>query len=199
MLSRFYKKINITDNELIVEVIRKSLWSWLWSLILAVILLLLPFFLIYPLLLQGGWGLMVFIVTVILALILLYRIYLNYFYTALVVTNKRLIDMEQLGFFSQSTNVILYNKIQDVNFKTSGLLPTLLKIGDIYISFIGDHNSFIELTTVKYPSLVVSKIIRQREKYFESKRQNQGQEAIKLLNKIKKRLGEDKFNQLISN
>lgn len=199
MYNRLIKKVNLGDTETVIDIIRKTLWYWFWSIILAIILLILPFFLIYPLFLQGVWGVVAFFTSITISLILIYRIYRSYYYTALVITSKRLIDMEQIGFFSNSSSVVLYGKIQDVNYKSRGLIPTILKIGNIYISFINDKNSFIELESIKYPALVVTKIIKQRENYFEEKRQSAGKEAIKLLEKIKRRLGEEKFNRLISN
>ncbi len=199
MSKRLIKKINTQDDEIVIDIIRKSLWYWFWSITLAIVLLILPFFLIYPLFLQGWWGAMVFFVVLAISLILIYRIYRIYHYTALIITTKRLIDMEQTGFLNNSSSVILYGKIQDVNYKSHGLLQTIFKIGDINISFVNDKSSFIELDSIKYPSMVVSKIIRARESYFEAKRQTAGQEAIKLLEKIKRKLGEDRFNQLVSN
>ena len=199
MSKRLYRKLNLTDNEIVIDVIRKSLWYWLWPLFLAITLLLLPFFLIYPLLLQGTWGLIVFGIVCFLALILIYRIYRSYHYTVLVITNKKLIDMEQNGIFHNNSSVILYGKIKDVNYKSSGIWQTIFKIGRIHISFINDNDNYIELIAIKYPSLVVGKIIRERENYFETKRQTAGREAIRLLLKIKNKLGEDKYNRLISN
>ncbi|MDO8669294.1 MAG: PH domain-containing protein [Candidatus Buchananbacteria bacterium] len=199
MFNRLIKRINIQDNEIVIDVIRKSLWHFFWPILLVVILLLLPFFLIYPLFLQGTWGVAVFSATLAVALTITYRIYKSYYYTALVITSKRLIDMEQLGFFRSSLGVVLYGKIEDVNYKSKGLFQAVLKIGHVYISFVNDDNAFIELQSIRYPSLAVSKIISQREDYFEAKRQTAGREAIKLLAKIKRRLGEDKFNEIISN
>lgn len=199
MSKKLIKKINIQDDEIVIDIIRKSLWYWFGSIFFAVVFLLLPFFLIYPLFLQGWWGAIVFLVVLVISLILIYRTYRNYHYTALIITSKRLIDMEQSGFLNNSSSVILYGKIQDVNYKSYGLLQTIFKIGDINISLVNDKSSFIELKSIKHPSMVVSKIIRQRENYFAAKRQTAGREAIKLLEKIKRKLGEDKFNRLVSN
>lgn len=199
MSNRLIKKINISDNEEVIDIIRKSWWHWGWSMMLTILLLLLPFFLIYPLFLQGTWGVVLFGVIVFSALVLLYRAYRMYYYTALIITNRRLIDMEQSGLLGHSSGVVLYGKIQDVNFKTKGLLKTIFNIGHIYIFFTNDNNSFIELQSIKNPALIVGRIINQRENYFELKGKTAGQEAIKLLARIKRRLGEDKFNKLISN
>lgn len=199
MSNKFIRKLNIADNEIVIDIIRKSLWSFWRSILLAIILLLLPFFLIYPLFLQGTWGLAVFGVVCFIALILIYRIHRAYYYTALIITNKRLIDMEQTGFLDNTSSVVLYGKIKDVNYKSRGLLQTIFKVGHIHISFINDENNFIELLGIKHPSSVVGKIILARENYLEMKRQTAGRDAIRLLARIKNRLGEDKYQKLISN
>ena len=150
MSNKLIKKINIADNEVIIDVIRKSLWHYFRPLFMAISMILLPFFLIYPLFLQGTWGVILFFSVVIIALLLIYRVYLIYSNTALVITNKRLIDMERLGFLNSSSSIVLYGKIQDVNHQTNGLLKTIFSLGHIYIYFINDKNSFIELKSIKY-------------------------------------------------
>lgn len=197
MSKRLIKKINLQGNELIIDIIRPSLWHFLGQMAVATILLLLPFFLIYPLFSYGVWGLATFSLILILALVLICRLKLIYDYNALIITDKRMVDIEQLGFFNSVCTVILYSKIREVNYQSKGFLAALFRLGNIRISLINDDNSFIELTAIKYPSLVVSKIIKQRESYLAAQRQIAGDEAVRLLSRIKKKLGEDEFNRLV--
>ncbi|OGY49883.1 MAG: hypothetical protein A3B89_03490 [Candidatus Buchananbacteria bacterium RIFCSPHIGHO2_02_FULL_40_13] len=197
MSNRLIRKIISRSDEAVYDIIRPALWSRFWQIILAVILINLPFFLIYPLFLRGYWGVAIFAALLMIALFYLLRLYYGRYYTALLITNKRLIDASLTGFFNFSVLTILYGKIQDVDYKSKGLLKTILKIGDIYITFIKDQETLIKLASIKNPHQVVEMIIEQRDRYLREKREVQGQEAIRILAGLKKKLGEEKFNQLI--
>ena len=198
MSNRLIRKIISQSDEAVYDIIRPSLWSRFWQIILAVILVNLPFFLIYPLFLRGYWGVAIFAALLVIALLYLLRIYFGRYYTALLITNKRLVDVSQTGFFNFSAITLLYGPIQDVNYQAQGLIKTLFKIGDIYITFIKDQATLVKLPSIKNPYRVVEMIIEQRDRYLKEKREVQGQEAIRILARLKRKLGEDKFNQLIS-
>lgn len=198
MSNRLIKKIISKSDEAVFDVIRPSLWSRFWQILLAIILVNLPFFLIYPLFLRGYWGVGIFVALLIIAGLYLLRIYYGRYYTALLVTNKRLVDVSRTGFFNFSAITIFYGKIQDIDYQSGGLLKTVFKIGDIYITFVKDRESLIKLTSIKNPRRVVEMILEQRDNYLRNKRQAQGQAAIRTLALLKMKLGEEKFNRLVS-
>lgn len=197
-MNKLIRKIVSKGDEVVLETVRRSLWHWFWPIVLAIILINLPFFLIYPLFQYGQWGLVAFFTILILAMLFLYRIYLGYYYTALLITSKRLIDIDQRGFFGRSANTILYGKIQDVNSRSKGIINMILRTGDIYITFTKDKTNVVRLDSVRRPSEVVEMIMEQREIYMDGKRSNSGSQAVTLLKKIRRRLGEDKYAKLIS-
>ena len=127
MSNRLIRKIISRSDEAVYDIIRPSLWSRFWQIILAVVLVNLPFFLIYPLFLRGYWGVVIFAALLVIALLYLLRIYFGRYYTALLITNKRLIDVSLNGFLDFSVITILYGKIQDVNYKSKGLIKNLFK------------------------------------------------------------------------
>lgn len=50
---------------------------------------------------------------------------------AWVITNERIIDIEQKGFFRRQVSSFPLDRIQDVTFETNGLLATLLHFGNV--------------------------------------------------------------------
>lgn len=198
MYSKLISKIIKKNDEVVSYVVRKSLWSRFWSILIAIVFVNLPFFLLYPLFQYGLWGVVSFSVILVLAILFLFRIYIIHYYTALLVTDKRLVDVERAGFFSRSVNSIAYIKIQDVNYKSKGILKSIFKIGDVYITFIGDNHSIIKLESVKHPDDVVGRIIQMKEHHQKEKRKSSNTNAVRLLKRIKRRVGEARFNQLIS-
>ncbi len=74
--------------------------------------------------------------------ILVYR-FTDYYLDKWVVTNKRVIDVEQRGFFARETSSARYHKIQDITVTISGFLPTLFNFGTIQIQTAAEVLEFI--------------------------------------------------------
>lgn len=65
-----------------------------------------------------------------------------YFLNTLIITDKRIIENKQLGFFNNIVNEIKLDKVQDVSVKIQGPLATFLKYGDVEIQSAGAVNKF---------------------------------------------------------
>ena len=65
-----------------------------------------------------------------------------YSLNTLVITNKRVIETKQLGFFKYSANEFQKDKIQDISVKIIGILPSLLNYGNLEIQTAGSENKF---------------------------------------------------------
>lgn len=65
--------------------------------------------------------------------------WVKWYYTVFVVTDQRFIHMHQEGLFSRSVVDLGLDKIQNVNYRVSGVQQTLLGFGTIVIqAFVGD-------------------------------------------------------------
>lgn len=60
-----------------------------------------------------------------------------------LITNKRIVDVEQNGMFSRKVSSAHYEQIQDVTVNVSGLINTLLKLGDIHVQTAGEKREFV--------------------------------------------------------
>jgi len=70
-------------------------------------------------------------------------IWTNYYLDVWVVTNKRIVDIEQHSLFSRDLSEFRLDRIQDVTIEVKGLLPTLLHFGDIHVQTAGETREFI--------------------------------------------------------
>ncbi|HSX24503.1 MAG TPA: PH domain-containing protein [Candidatus Andersenbacteria bacterium] len=61
----------------------------------------------------------------------------NYYLDMLVITNKRIVDMEQFILFSRDEVTIPIDRIEDVKIDVKGFFPTILKYGNIQIQTAG--------------------------------------------------------------
>lgn len=86
-------------------------------------------------------------------------IFTNYYLDQIVVTNKRIIDIEQIGLFSRDIATTSINRLQDIKVELSGIFPTLLKYGDLHIQSAGAHKEIL-IKGIKHPEKVKEVILR---------------------------------------
>jgi len=67
----------------------------------------------------------------------------NYYLDVIILTNKRVIDIEQIGLFARDIAELRYENIEDLRVEVIGLLPSLLHYGNINIQTAGEHREFI--------------------------------------------------------
>ena len=70
-------------------------------------------------------------------------IWTNYYLDVWIVTSKRILDIEQHGLFSRDMSEFRLDRIQDVTIEVKGILPTLLRFGDIHVQTAGEAREFI--------------------------------------------------------
>lgn len=73
----------------------------------------------------------------------LFVVWVNFYLDVWIVTNNRVVNIEQLGLFSRHTSELKHNKIQDVTSEVQGLVPTLFGYGNVYIQTAGNKQRFV--------------------------------------------------------
>ncbi len=74
----------------------------------------------------------------------------NYFLDIWVLTNKRLVDVDQRGLFKRDISEIRLEKIEDINIKIFGIIDTFLGIGTVEIESAGAVKEF-SLKNIAHP------------------------------------------------
>lgn len=137
------------DEKIIMKVRRHKLGLFFRSLFLSVFIILPPILFwitektfsihgnssalfagIYSLILLVAW--MMFFV-----------IWTSYYLDVLVITDKRIIDIDQKGFFSREVSTLSLDKVQDITINISGVLATFLNFGTIQIQTAAETEEFI--------------------------------------------------------
>jgi uncharacterized membrane protein YdbT with pleckstrin-like domain len=80
----------------------------------------------------------------------LFGAFLDYYLDFWVVTNDRLLNIEQEGTFSRTVSELDLYKIQDATSEVKGILPSLFGYGDIHIQTAGETQRF-ELKQIPNP------------------------------------------------
>ncbi len=139
------------ENEKILAVIHRH-WFNILTHFFAVIFLLLGtviFFFLAPVLagLVGfviNTALLLFITSTLLLFTWVYGffIWIDYYFDVWVITDERVLNIEQKGLFTRIVSEVNLWRVQDVTTRVEGFLPTLLNFGDIFIQTAGEEKRF---------------------------------------------------------
>jgi uncharacterized membrane protein YdbT with pleckstrin-like domain len=160
--------IKLKDGERIIRVVR-SYWAvHLPGLIVGAALTIVPFFFMFPLF-QVGWpGMVGFVFFVAVGLWYGLRALVIWYWNVFIVTDQRVVDVDQRGFFRRSVSEAGYDKIQDASYSVNGVWRSLLDFGTVRLETAGG-GSALEITDVQDPKgvhhLVTETIGRHRERH----------------------------------
>lgn len=84
--------------------------------------------------------------------------WIDFYYDIHIVTNRRIIDIDQNGLFSRQINELTLDHIEDVSAKIDGVFPTFFNYGDVHIQTAGARANFT-LDKIPYPRNVAALIV----------------------------------------
>jgi len=67
----------------------------------------------------------------------------NYYLDVFIVTNERVIHIEQLGLFRRRIAELRLERVQDVTIEQLGVLPTLFHFGTVRVQTAGEAGAFV--------------------------------------------------------
>lgn len=149
--------IDLKKDEYVVKVIRRHLFVLFTRSLYLVFLFILPFVLfnIFPKYIQilnvdiSSISFNTSLVVLLMALWTLvltlkfFSFWTDHYLDGWIITNKRIVDIEQKGFFSRQVSNFRVSSIQDVTTDIHGIIATLLNFGDIHVQTAGTFQKFI--------------------------------------------------------
>ena len=97
-----------------------------------------------------------------------FLIWIDYWLDVWIVTDERVVNIEQKGLFSRHVSELHFNTVQDVTSKVQGIIPTLLNYGDVEVQTAAEKSRFL-FRRVPEPYKIKAMIVeRQRQAYEES-------------------------------
>lgn len=173
--------INFGKNEHVLFEVRKHWFLIATEIFILFILALLPFFILeilhsfniqidFNINLAGFWPIFIFFYSfwLIILWIIGFVFWTNYFLDVWVVTNEKILDIEQLGLFNREISILHLDKIQDITFEVRGVVNTFLKIGDLHIQTAGQEKEFV-IRGIGSPDKVSEDLNRVLAKYWNNK------------------------------
>ena len=161
-------------SELVLDIIRRHWFVYLPFLFLATVMLIPIMIGVYlwfngTVVIAPGWENIIILATSIyLLLIQALMIYgfVDYYLDVYIVTDRRIVDISQNGFFKRSISELNLRQIQDVSANVSGFASTLLHFGDVHIQTAAERPNFSFLG-VPHPYEVSKKILDLHEAYLQ--------------------------------
>ncbi len=95
-------------------------------------------------------------------ILFLYQQFLDYWLDMWIVTNRRIINIEQRGLFSRTTSELRLYRIQDVTAEVTGFLHSMLDYGMVYVQTAGEKEYFA-FEDVPHPNQISKDILHLAE------------------------------------
>lgn len=166
--------MKLESGETIITVVRKHIIVLLLDALGLILLLLVPLVAWY--LLSGrpietevltvslsassGVTLMIFALWTLILWILFFIRWTDYYLDNWKITNRRLINTDQKGFFTREVSSLAHAKIQDVTIEVNGIIATLFNFGDVHVQTAAEMREFV-IRNVPRPKEVKQEIMAQ--------------------------------------
>lgn len=98
-------------------------------------------------------------------ILFLFQAWIDYYLDIWIITNERIISIEQLGLFKRTISELRINRVQDVTSEVHGFLPTIFKYGNVSVQTASSEEKF-NLWQVPHPDEITRKIMALQEKYI---------------------------------
>lgn len=92
-------------------------------------------------------------------LIFFFNAWIDHHLDLWIITDRRVVDVDQRGILSRVVSVHRIERIQDMAVETNGVLPNLLKYGNLHIQTAGEQRRFI-FENIPHPQDVLATLNR---------------------------------------
>ena len=104
-------------------------------------------------------------------------IWVDYYFDVWIVTDRRIVNIEQKGLFSRIVSELELENIQDITTDVKGIIPTFLNYGNLYVQTAAEKERFI-FRHIPDP-YEVKDIIMSLQKKSEEREENEFGEMLK--------------------
>lgn len=108
------------------------------------------------------WSVFGYAIWLLVLWIMFFVEWTDYYLDLWIITDRRIVDVEQKGFFHREVTSFNYIQIQDITVETRGFVETFFKFGTLHIQTAG-HNREIVIRDAYYPEDARSLILQLQE------------------------------------
>lgn len=146
--------VTLQKDEEVLAVVRRSAFTIAWKILFTLAWFLVPFLFFFPLLRLGGVGVGIFFLLLGGAVLYGWHLWRRFMYTMLIVTDRRVIDVDQGSWRRRHVADLPLVEIRTVVTERTSWIGGMFGIGMIRIE-TGDGTSFdLEWDGVRQPQLL---------------------------------------------
>lgn len=93
--------------------------------------------------------------------------FVGYYLDVYIVTDQRIVDIKQDGYFKRQISELHLHQVQDVNARVEGVWETLFHFGDVHIQTAGERENFV-FKSIPHPYLVAKQIVDLHQAHIET-------------------------------
>lgn len=178
--------LQVHDGEEVRVITRRHAITLIPSLVLALLLIVAPFFFLFPLFASGPVGIVVFAIVVFVGVAIAFRAFIIWDGNALIATTERVVEVQQEGVFARTVNEIIYDNVQDISWTKRSPLDMTFNIGIVRIRTVSGGYTIEDPYLPKPQKL--QQIINDLYQGVQPKRTDVTPERADLLKKVSERL-----------
>jgi len=111
---------------------------------------------------SGAFLIYMYVMFLILLWVLAFVSWTTYFLDTWIVTNRRIISIDQKTLFERTVTTVMLEKIQDVTVHVDGVLPTLVGFGTLILHTAGDGEDIV-ISFAAHPQYAKDRIIEMQK------------------------------------
>ena len=147
------KKVPLEKDEVMVAVIKTSLFKYFWEILGAILFILVPSYFAFWLFDQGTYGVAAFCFSLSVGLLLILKTVIGRTRNKTVLTNQRLTHFESSGLFDEEILSVNVYEIQNIFYFKKGLLARLFNYGDLSLEN-SQRQELLRLKNISSPEKV---------------------------------------------
>jgi len=91
-----------------------------------------------------------------------FQMFIEYWLDVFIVTDKRVLDIDQKGLFDRTVSELRLYRVQDVTAQIKGVLHTVLDYGTVFIQTAGEQERF-HFEDIPHPNQIAKNILEMSE------------------------------------
>jgi hypothetical protein len=186
--------LQLKPDERVVAVLREAVVPYVFWMVFFFVWIVAPFFFLFPLFRQGPFGVILFFALTLSGLLVGFRRLFVWRHSIVLITDRRVVDVEQHGFFDRTFSEADYADVEDITFRVRGIIPTIFRYGTLRVKTAGNAAD-MEMRRVHRPSVYHDLLHDLRQEAAVSVPKNLRSRKVK---ELAEHLSDEEVNQLTS-
>jgi len=161
---KIHKLIKLDIDENIVEIVYQHKIKYILSALIAILIFCSSFFILFSFLDSGKWLYLLVIAMILFSVIWFLILIRKWSNTVLVLTNNRILDIDQSSVWNRKIAMIDLSKIEEILVEIHGITKFFWKYGTIQI-FLPNGNLSLKFDYVVKPEVLQEKIYQLQKQY----------------------------------